>query len=463
MINMYGELIEKKDFETLSNISFIGELAEIKYQDKYLIEYLLEKGIHSQKMDEHFRYHENFIYYYLKYNILEPLLNCSLSVLLKKYNSELYFDLILDKLNDEDKINLYYNLRKDSYNEFQQLEREVIDIYLRHGIILPVMFISTKLNKIDEVLIDSEIITEFKELFKDTDIKLLNFLENEFKRCLIKDRKRTISDLKKIIEFKSKNPNFSFIDTRTLNGSYSHKRLEIKTNANDSLMLNHELSHFLFQEIEDNNIVEEYEKIRKNIDTEDNYLRVKLFLMKLHLKYDKLKQEIEEKYDRKVIEFYGSIDNYLKKIGMDMKNSNTAFLLVRNKETNRMRGVVIMNTNLDDVALSFIETEKFEYSMRECRRQFSPFLMLENMLDAIFKGKIFDDLELNCISGHGSFYFCGNDTIGFDECLANYDAIGKSDSKNVIMKILKELIGEELVEFLNNYIKKNRVDKYGHR
>ena len=462
-MDKYIELLKKNNYEELANISFIDDLVKYKYQDKYLIEYLLKNNFHSDKMDKYLKFHENFIPFYLKYNIIKPLLNCSLNILLKKDNGELYFDLILDKLTDEDKIKLYYNLRKESYNDFQQLEREVIDIYLRQGIILPVVFVSTKLNKIDDVLIDSEIINEFKELFKDTDIKLLNFLENEFKRCLIKDRKRTISDLKKIIEFKRKKTNFSFIVTRTLNGSYSHKKLEIETNANDPLMFNHELSHFLFQEIEDNNIVEEYEKIRKNIDTRDNYLRTKLFLMELHKKYDKLKQEIEEKYDKKIIEFYGSLDNYLKKIGIDMKNSNIEFLLVRNKETSRMRGVVIMDTNLDDIALSFIETEKFEYSIRECRRNFSAFLMLENMLDAIFKGKIFDDTELNCISGHGLFYFCGSDVIGFDECLANYDAICKSDNKNTIIKILKELIGEELIEFLNNYIKKNRVDKNGHR
>ena len=463
-MDKYIELIKNNNYEELANINFIDELVKYKYQDKYLIEYLLEKGIHGSEMDDYLKYHDDFIPFYLKYNIIKPLLNCSLRVLLKRNNNDLYFDLILDKLNDEDKIKLYYNMRITSYNDFHELEREVIDIYLRHGIILPIMFISTKLNKIDEIPLDYELIDEFKELFKDINLKLLNFLENEFKRSLIINPDRTINDLKKIIKFKKENPNFTFINSNVLDGSFDYKTLELKTNSKDSLIFNHELSHFLYQITEDNNILEGYENIRKTIDTENNLKRIKMFLMEIHLRYDKLKEEIEKEYDKKIREFYGSIDNYFKKIKLDMQDNKPEFLLVRNKNTNRDMGHIVTDSNLDDVTVSFMETEKFTYSMFECRKQFSPYLMLENMLDAIFNGKIFDDIELNCISGHGTFYFTKNKTNSFDECLADYDAIKKSLEGVKIIKILKQLIGSQLIDFLDNYIKINREeDSYGNR
>ena len=463
-MDKYIELLKNNNYEELANINFIDDLVKYKCQDKYLIEYLLKKNIHSDKMDEYLKFHENFVPFYLKYNIIKPLLNCSLKVLLTKYKYNLLFDLILDKLTDEDKIKLYYNLRITSYNDFKLYEREIIDIYLRHGIVLPIMFVSTKLNKINEEKIDSKLINEFKELFKDTDIKLLNFLVNEFKRCLIKNRIRTINDLKKIIKFKRENPNFKFKRIDGISGKFKLDDLLIETNTKDDLMFNHEFSHLLYHIVENNSELETYEKIRKKIDTENNFLKIKAILEFIHIKYFKLKEELEQSYDDKIIKYYGSLDNYINKLYIDMKDNTPEILLLKNIENNTSFSPFITDDNLPDIVETVIEIEKKEFVLLELHKIFSPYLMLENMLDAILNGKLFDDLEFNCLSGHGSIYFQKEKSNSFDECLANYDAIKKSNEGLVIIKILKELIGDELITFLDNYIKVNREeDSYGHR
>ena len=103
-MNRCIELLKNKDYESLSNLTFLDNLVEYQYDNKYLIEYLLELGIHSTKMDDYLIHHVSFVKYYLKYNIIEPLLNCHINVLFKKIDNNLVLDLILDKSDDEYKI-----------------------------------------------------------------------------------------------------------------------------------------------------------------------------------------------------------------------------------------------------------------------------------------------------------------------------------------------------------------------
>ena len=464
-MDKYLELLKNKEYERLANISFIFELSEIKYQDKYLIEYLLELGIHSKPMDEYLKYHSNFVHFYLKYNLIEPLFNCSLKVLFSRINGELIFDLILDKLNDSDKIKFYYNIRETSYNDFHYLEREIIDIYLRHGIILPVMFVTTKLDKIEDVLVDDDLIKEFENVFKDTDIKLLNFIVNEFKRNLLVNRERTINDIKKLINFKKENPTFKFTDNQNYSsGYYDRKKLILDTNANNHLMFNHELSHFLYQSTNENdNIIEKYESIRLKIDTEENYIKIKKLFNEINIKYQELLKKVEKKYLDSINEYYGSFDNYLKKVYLDMKDNTPELLAIWDVKNKNFSYPIITKNNLEKITATFINNEKNIFIRTNARQIFSPYLMLENMLDAILMGELFDDFSSCCLSGHGAFYYSKEESRSFDECLANYDAIKKSNNSNEILKILKDIAGYELINFLDNYLMVNREVSHGKR
>ena len=462
-MDQYIELIENKKYNNLSNISFISELVEKKYQDKYLIEYLLEQGIHSEKMDIYLKYHESFLPFYLKYNILKPILNCSLKVLFQKINGNLYFDLILDKLNDKDKIELYYNIRKSSYNDFHHKEREIIDIYLRHGIILPIMFVTTKLDIKDEVFFEDNLILEFKEVFKDTDTNLLNFIVNELKRSFLTNQIRTKKDIKKLIDFKKNNPNFIFKDSKTLEGSFDLAALTLGANTKDPLVFNHELSHLLYQGVENKELIDSYEEIRKKIDTNEYFLLIKKKMIVFHEKFLELNNTLDKLYDNKIIEFYGSLEKYIEKIYIDMKENTPEYLEIKDIETGNTSVPFITDVNLKDIALTFIESEKKEFIFKETRRIFSPYLMMENLVDSILKGKLFDDISFHCLSGHSSLYFEKEPTNSFDECLANYDAIKKSNDGSKIIKDLKNIVGDEIIIFLDQYIEKNREGKHGKR
>ena len=327
------------------------------------------------------------------------------------------------------------------------------------------MFITTKLDKIDDTLIDDEIFIEFKELFQNTDTKLLNYIINELKRCLLKDRERTLNDIKKLIKYKKDKPLFSFYNSTISDnhGYFDPKKLVLSTDTVDSLKFNHEFSHLLFHVYENDTIINEYENIRLKLDTENNYLIVKKYLEMLHHRFDDEKKKLEQVYDSKINEYYGNFSKYFKKVYLDLKDNTPDFIKLKNIISEGYVYASITPETLRDVCLSFVEIEQQEYIALELKKNNSPYLMLENMLDAIFNGKLFDDLEFDCLSGHGSFYFSKNLTNSFDESLANYDAIKKSDKGTEVIKIIRELIGNELIEFFDNYIKKNREESYASR
>ena len=459
----YLEYLKNKEYDKLATINFINELVEIEYEGKYLIEYLLEAGVHSKEMDNYLIYHQEFANYYLKYNVIKPFLNVSLKVLLSKYNNDLILDLVLDKLNYEDKIKLYYNIRKNSYTDFFYQEQLIKEIYLKHGIVLPNVFISTKLNdnqdNLNLSMEDKVLIEKFKETFQDNDIKLISFIAREFERSLISDHDRSVLDIKKLIDFKNNNQEFKFIDTRNKDGSsYDKDSLEFKTSSNDALMFHHEFSHFLYDSFESSNSYIEYSNIRKKIVNIDNYIKVKDKLTLIHQKYQELEDKYLNIYLEKIISTYGSIEKYVEYVYLEMKDNFPDILEFYDSVKGRTIVSFVNDINIKDVVRDFIELEKQEYVTINKRKDFRAYLMLENLLDAIFEGWLFDDLEFECLSGHGSLYFNDKKSRSFDECLANYDAI--KDNLEVV-NILKELIGEELIEYLDRYIKENREVEYG--
>ena len=90
--------------------------------------------------------------------------------------------------------------------------------------------------------------------------------------------------------------------------------------------------------------------------------------------------------------------------------------------------------------------------------------MLENLLDALLVGKIFAcELTEYCLSGHSKMYYYFNEELSFNECLADFDAINKSDKSEQLLSDLSDLVGIDIINFLNYYNEKNREQGHEHR
>ena len=467
----YIELLKKEDYESLANIDFVSDLLSTNYNGKNLVEYLLEKGIHSKKMDDYVVHQLDFAKLYLKYNIVKPLLKCSLKVLLSNYNNDdLFIDLVLDKINDNEKLELYHNIKVISYSDFHEKESEVVSVYLRHGIILPIVFASTHLKEdvhyelLEE---DKNLLNEFENLFKNNhENSVLALIVNELSRGLLNNHDRVVNDIKKMIDLKKENPEFCFIDSKNRGGESYDKATKIfKTSPTEPVMFNHELSHLLYESYDnlDESVFNDYENLRLQIDREENYSKIKEYLEKIHKEHEMMKAKFQKVYFDTIDEKYGSFDNYIELVCRDMLNNIPEMLELWNHEKGTMKFYPVFEFNVRDVVMEFLTIEREEFVRINTRKYFAPDLMIENMLDAILLGKIFDnDLGINCLSGHGSFYF-SNKKRSFDECLANYDAIKKSIKGDKLILDLESLIGYDLINFLDSYIEKNREGKYEHR
>ena len=455
----YIKIIEEGNLNALTNSLYFNDLISIKYKGKYLIEYLLEKGIHTIDMDNYTKYNYLFAKFYLQYNILKPLINCSLIVLLKEYNNEILLDTLLSKLNYNEKMELYYSIKVNSYNEFRIKEDVIRKSYLKYGIVLPKIFMNVNSSNEKYGHLEDEIlINEFKDVYKDHESNVINFIINELKKVLNINRNRGISDIQKLIDFKKKNPSFSISFSQDTEGEYVKKSKKMKISLSSPIVLSHEFSHLLFQEYEDDEIVMEYEKIRNKIDNINNFNKIKDYLKIFHQRFKEKQKELEKEYYNMVNDKYGSFDNYLEIVCKDILNNKKEFSIVQIYDK-------IYDLEVCDVksfVLEFLKIEKNEYINNHARKFFGKKLMLENLLDALFMGGLCDDMDEECLSGHSGIYFLEKDSNSFDETLANFDALKKYDGDDLIYD-LKQLVGEEIIVFLDNYLKKNREKGYGNR
>ncbi len=464
----YIKMIENKDWEKLSKIARTSDLAFYKYKGKYLLEYLLEKNIRSVDMDEVVRYNHEFANLYLKYNIFEPIFSSSLSVLLHEEENGYFLDRLLSKLNNEQKLNLYDRIKFKDYNKYRVNEKNILECFRRNGVVLPSIFLNYTFG--EEYTIrdcDRELIKQFSDVFSDQKKEVLNVYINEIKKRLLMNHDRAVIDTEKLIEYKKMSPKFTLELSKETDGKYEKVRARIEVSRYASTIYDHELSHLLFQIFENRRIIDDYEDIREKLDNKSNIEKFKKYLDGFHSKFEEKGKEYEKEYYDLINVKYGSFDNYLLFVCKDFyDNKDKIGCFILDIQTDAKLYDLSTRNSLEEikkVVLEFLEIEKNEYITRNLRNYYGPYLMLENMLDAIVMGSIFDDLEDKCLSGHGRLYFVLHDGGSFDECLADFDAICKSEKKDEIIKELEKLIGKELIEFLEKYIEMNRERRHGNR
>ena len=137
----YNNLIINNKLQDLASINNLNDLVDYKYLNLYLIEYLLKEGIHTKIMDSRTQHSSKWMKFYLKYNVLKPLLNCYLRPLLDIVDGKMILDVLLEKFTTEEKMQLLSNLKKNSYWELREHEKEIIYLYKKHGISLSQIFI----------------------------------------------------------------------------------------------------------------------------------------------------------------------------------------------------------------------------------------------------------------------------------------------------------------------------------
>ena len=461
----YNKLIINNELDKLANISTIDDLIKYKYLYRYLIEYLLENNIHTKIMDSKAQYDSDWINFYLKYNVLKPLLNSRLEPLLKTSNKRLLLDNLLEKLSNDERIELLHNLKKNSYWTYHIYENKIINLYDKYGINLTQVFINDpKINKrVDKVpQKELELFNEFKEVFQDNNHNTINFYFSEFRKLLAINKERTIDDIEKLIIYKRKHPDFKLLLSKNTEGEYDASEKHIIISPYRSNILSHELSHLLYNELDDfidANHLDVYKKIQDRINSDEIIKKISEYLEQFHKRFHSMYDYFKEIYYLEIKKKYHSFNEYIKAVCQDICENHPEMIMIDD-----MAAYYVDDNNVSDIVVELLEIEKEEYIYRLLKNYYSEELMLENLLDALLMGKIYDNfLNIECLSGHSGFDFIEEENLSFNECLANYDAIKNSRKATRLTNDLQSIVGSELIRFLDNYIEKNRGRNYGNR
>lgn len=455
----YNNLIINNELDKLANINNQNHLVEYQYLKLYLIEYLLKNGIHTKIMDSRVQHSSKWIKFYLKYDVVKPLLKCYLKPLMDTVDGKLIIEQLLQKLNDDEKMELLKNLKNNSYWELHNHEKEIIELYQKHGIKLDQIFINNPTildSKVSNRKKDENLINDFCEVFKDTNPYVLRVYLHEFKKRLSIDNKRAREDIKKLIAHKKENKSFTLLISNNTEGEYNSGLNTITISPKRHGVLTHEMSHLMYQMFDEDEDLKEYERIRKKITKKETIKKIVEYLKVFHKQFLDMENYFEQLYYRQIKAKYGSYNEYIKVICHDIYSSNSDIISVDDNLY-----FYIDEDNIEDVATELLLIEKNEFKRTCTRDYYNEELMLENLFDALLKGAICDGkLGIECFSGHIGRDFDEYDDLSFDECLADYDAIKNSKKKDRLVSILDEIVGSDLIDFLDNYISRNRGVKH---
>ena len=463
----YNRIILDGKLYILSDVTNMCDLTNYTYLGKTILEHLLEKNIHSRRMDSYAINHKDWILMYIKYDIIEPLLDTNLNNLLLINDNELILETLLKKLDNKQKRTLYLNFKRNNYWSYRMNESIIIYLfgkynYYIHRVFLELPSLSSRKTKINEEF--ELLINEFIDSFKDIEKYTLEPYVAELKRIGKINKKMTYNDIYKLIIEKRSNPDFKFIlsnldpEIESNKGEYDSSINRIAIDLYEDGTFTHELSHMLLYRFE-NNISERnnkrYQKIQDKI-TDETINKIISYLKEFHQRYDYMDQIFLEIYHAHIRKYFGNLNNYGENIKEDIIVNDINYIEIDND----MPSLYIDEENIDDVVVDLINCEAYKFIRILTNNYYSEELALENFLDALLKGSIHHgDYDVVSYSGHKASYFENMDDASFDECLADFYVIKHSCKSRILINKLREIVGDELVDFFERYVSRNRNNK----
>lgn len=299
-----------------------------------------------------------------------------------------------------------------------------------------------------------------------SDISLVEALISGYRIALFINYNLSIMELKNLIEVKEKNKE-RFVYIKDEKSAYfSHNKGDIHCNSPVIETILHETGHALHFYLANNNIPEEYnliiEKARNNAETLQN-------VEKFANIYNDMKKRMKEIAEQKYSEFFDSQFNleYINSIEQFIKKSQM-------EKREEFETLGIDNETLDIILNNIFTSEEYiahqkeifieEYRDHMMRSEFGSLMAIGDIIDAIYEGELNSGVlknekgeKINRTAGHGISYYCDS-KHGFDEMVANFSSISKSNDSKEMLDLLKTIVGEELFNMLSEFYYTNIVN-----
>lgn len=305
----------------------------------------------------------------------------------------------------------------------------------------------------------ADLLSEFRDLFINdgvSDQRIIETLVLDYKYLASANPELAILELKQLIAIKKHKVGFNY--QKNSNSNFNSFENTVNT-TEDMFVMNHETTHALHYYLADFSVPDDFfevvQRVRDNPETIEN---IKMFSDKFFEIEKSLKSvsrnEIDKHYDEVLGVGKRKVLYYLK---MRFEKE-----IMRKKYKNDFDASVL-NSVLDKV----YTVDEFISQSKECdinmltnarmASEYGYFEEIADIIDAVYQGYYRDNILrdengkfISSVFGHGTEYFSDSSRL-FEEMVADYGSILKSKNSEVAQQMLRSIVGDELVDMLDNY------------
>lgn len=459
------DLYTKLDIRQLFMLSNLNEtfldvlLEEAKTNDKINVSEIAN-GYHDStiKPKIYIAFAKHDMQMYLKVLDKEDLENDNLLKSLMELDKELTVNKILSSRVKEDfDIAMMLKFYGVSQNEikFKSVTKAVEEEYLQSCI---EEYERTELTKEQENLL-TNLQNVMSDGMSDPDI-LRAFIASY--RHLLSINSPHANEIYHIMNIKQKDSRFAYkrIDDGAYFSPYEGCVSMDDTNIDT---LNHETGHALFRYLTKEEIPEEFTSVMEKLRTSESCLeRTSEYSKRFYKLLEEVTIQVERDYmpgyDESITEEKKEeIKKYLDTLITEQKQA----YLQKGYSEETLDLIFERTFTLDEYLEQDRRVKKEEMIDLILRTKHGSFLAVGDYLDGIHVGKLKGELlkdkhgkTIRKTYGHGIHYYSRGNEWAFNEMLANYSAIAKSNKSKEGLETLKQYIGEELFNIIQNYYHK---------
>ena len=308
-----------------------------------------------------------------------------------------------------------------------------------------------------------DLLAELRDIFMQdgkSDQKLIDALITSY-RYITSINPMFIEEVKALIEIKKKNPDFKYSYSR--NGSDFFSRYSgIFTRAEIISTLNHETGHALHYYLTSDTVPDKLGEIIERVRKDPQFIqKVSQYFKNFRMIRRELSFEAE-----------AIVSKYITSSSINGSSSELSALLDQEKEKVReiYRAKGYTDETLDIILSKSFTIEEFVKQKKEIekgelidlilRYDYDVLAAISDIIDAITGGKLHSKLlkddkgeDILQTYGHGIRYYTFGEEYVFGEMVANYSLIIKSKKSAKALQILRDIVGDELVDLLDDFYK----------
>lgn len=289
-----------------------------------------------------------------------------------------------------------------------------------------------------------------------SDKGLISALVSGYRNALFINYEVNIEEIKRLIEVKKNNMD-RFYYLKVEDGSYfsSNEGYVCCENAVANIIL-HETGHALHYYLASNKVPDNYmeviEEARNNPEILGKIKEFSEYCFSLHSKIEELVKS--------------RLDTYFEKKYTDDKKDVIRERLGRKKE-DKIKEYADLGVPQEQLDIILGDVYSLEEYMASEKRiiigeqttaimdsEYGPVGSISDVIDAIYEGRLFSDKSL--FAGHGFSYYY-TPSHGFDEMIADFVSMSKSNDAEKYLGKLKEIVGEEVYYMISDFYYRNIV------